>query len=583
MYHFSMRFLSAFFVFLANCRVFVHNFLAEVFGTLPDYVWLDVGGGLPEFERRIGFLRRRLSPPRRTVSLEELREKLRVISADGRVSGVVLRIRGLDAGWASLEELRTELADYKRRGGRVVAYLVEGGTGPYYLASVADEIIVPPLAAVDVSGLRANVTFLRDALDMIGVEAEVVAVSPYKSAFDRFTKNDFSEESREQVERLLTGRFSEVVAAVSASRSFTAGEVESLIDEAPYPAKASLAAGLVDGVSYEDELPERLGEDDEKPAKLAEWAVAASSLRRPYRRRVGKRVGVVTLSGAIVRGRSRNVPIPVPLVGGEQAGDETVIAALRSAEKNPQVGSILFHVESGGGDALASDLIWREVERIKRKKPVVVLMGNVAASGGYYVGAAANRIIVRKNTVTGSIGVITLRPVASRLYEKLGLNSVSVERGANAGLLDVSRPPTERELRVIEGQIRAIYDEFLSRVSEGRRMSADRLEEIAGGRVWTGTEAVKLGLADEVGGYSLAIERAAELADLKLRGPDSVVMVPAPKGSTKPAPGEAAAFLGGEAMIGELREAYSDLLKTRTLAVLPYTLSGDGEERWAGR
>lgn len=573
MYHLGMQFIV---VILVNVLRFARNLVVGSFRTPPDFVWLDIGGELPEFERKVGFVRRRLSPSRRTASLEGVRERLRLLAADGRVSGVVLRIRGLGAGWASLEELRTELADYRRRGGRVVAYLIEGGMGAYYLATAADEIVATPLATVDVSGLRANVTFIKDALDMIGVEAEVVAVSPYKSAFDRFTRSDFSEESREQVERLLTGRFSEVLSAISSSRNFTVGEVERLIDDAPYSANDALATGLLDGVCYEDELPARLGEGEEsakESVKVAEWGAGASALKRPYLRRTGKKVGVVTLSGGIVRGRSRNVPLPIPLIGGEQAGDETVVAALRSAEKNPQVGALLFHVESGGGDALASDLIWREVERIKKKKPVVVLMGNVAASGGYYVGAAANSIIVRNNTVTGSIGVITLRPVAARLYEKLGLNPVSVERGAHAGLLDVSRPPTEEELGVIERQIGSIYSEFLSRVCAGRGMSVDRLEELAGGRVWTGSEAVKLGLADEVGGFSLAAGRAADLAGIEIRGPESVVVIPPPKGA-RPSPGEAAATaLDRDSTLENLHGAYAELLKTRTLAVMPCHIS----------
>ncbi|WP_119067562.1 signal peptide peptidase SppA [Rubrobacter indicoceani] len=561
-------------VFLTNVYLLLRNLLVGLFRSSPDYVWLDIGGELPEFERKVGFLRKRLSPPREVQSLEGLRLKLRLAAADGRVSGVVLRIRALSAGWAALEELRTELSDYRRRGGRVVAYLIECGMGPYYLATAADEIVAAPLATVDVRGLRTNVNFIRDALERLGVEAEVVAVSPYKSAFDRFTRRDFSEESREQVERLLTARFSEFVSTVSAARGFTVGEVERLVDDAPYPARAALAVGLIDGVCYEDELPARLAgrEDARDPVRLAEWGAARTSLKRSYLRRAEKKVGVVTLSGGIVRGRSRNVPIPVPLIGGEQAGDETIVAALRSAERNPRVGAVVFHVESGGGDALASDLVWREVERMKKKKPVVVLMGNVAASGGYYVGAAANRIVVRGNSVTGSIGVITLRPVATKLYEKLGVNPVSVERGAHAGLLDVSRPPTEEELSVIEGQIRAIYDEFISRVASGRGMDEARLREMAGGRVWTGREAVKLGLADEVGGFSLAVRRAAELADISLVGPESVEIVPPPKG-VRPQPGEAAAsvFEGGFGPV--YRELADELLKTRTLAAMPYKLT----------
>ncbi len=552
---------------LVNAWRFLRNACVSLLRRPPDFVWLDIGGDVPEFEQRVGFVQRRLGRGQSGPSLEGVRDLLRALSADGRVEGVVLRVRGLAAGWAAIEELRRELLDYRERGGKVVAYLVEGGTAPYYLASAADEVLAAPLATLDVTGVRTSATFLKEAFDKVGVEAEVVAVSPYKSAYDRFTRNDFSEEAREQAERLLDGRYTELVEAISEGRGFSSEEVKRKIDNAPYPARKAVSEGLLDGVCYEDELPERLGGGR---ARLAEWGVARKAMKAPYLRGGGKKVGVVSLSGIIMRGKSRNMPIPLPLVGGRQAGDESVVAALRMAERNGSVGSVLFHVESGGGDALASDLIWREVERIRRKKPVVVLMGNVAASGGYYVGAAADHIVVRRNTVTGSIGVISLRPVAEDLYKNLGVGSDSVERGARAGLMDPSRRPTSEEMEVLEAQIGAIYGEFKDRVATGRGIGEAELDEIAGGRVWTGAEAHKLGLADEVGGFSEAFRKARELGGIKRDGPDAMVKIQPPKkGRPSPAdPSEAARLV-----IEEVRESAELLLETKIWLASPYEFS----------
>src|ERR687893_1069853 len=225
----------------------------------PDYVWIEASGPLPEFESRVGLLQRRLRPGPTGPSLEKIREQLRRISADGRPQGIVLRVRGLAAGWAALEELRRELVAFRELGGRVVTYLVEADSRSYYLACAADEILATPLATIGVVGVRTRVNFLRDALSRIGLEAEVVAVSPYKSAGDRFVRNDFSEESREQAERLLDRRYVELVGAVAQARSISAEEARARIDGAPYVAPEALARGLLEGVCYEDELPERLG------------------------------------------------------------------------------------------------------------------------------------------------------------------------------------------------------------------------------------------------------------------------------------------------------------------------------------
>jgi protease IV len=556
---------------LINLWRLLRNAWVHLLKRQPDYVWIEVSGSLPEFESRVGFLQRRLRPGPRDPSLEKIREQLDRISADGRPRGVVLRIRNLGAGWATLEELRRELAVFRERRGRVVAYLMEADSRSYYLACAADEILAAPLTTVSVVGLRAQVNFLRDALNRVGLEAEVVAVSPYKSAGEPFVRNDFSKESREQAERLLNRRYDELVGAIARARKITAEEARARIDLAPYSAPEALEKGLLDGVCYEDELRENLG-TEERRARLAEWETAHRSLRVPYRRSLRRRVGLVNLSGGIVQGRNRKIPIPLPIIGGEQAGSESIVAALRLAESNRRVAAILFHVESPGGDAFASDLIWREIERIRAKKPVVVLMGDVAASGGYYVSAAANYVFARRNTITGSIGVLSIRPIAENLYEKLGVNPVALERGARAGLLDLSRHPTPDEVEVMKDQIRFIYDEFKDRVSRGRNLEAGELEGIAGGRVWTGTEARELGLADELGSFRDALGKARELGKIERDAPGVLLKISPPR-SGRPAPGDPAE--AAREMVDGLKQAFSDLLAPGVWAAVPYEISED--------
>ena len=536
----------------------------------PNFVWITVTGALPELEpSRRSLLRRRLDPRTLAPSLEGIRSRLDRVLADGRVGGVILRVENLAAGWAALEELRTEIERFRKRGKQVVAYLADGGdTRSYYLASAADEVFSSPLSMLDLVGLRVRVNFLKDTLGRLGLETEVIAVSPYKSAADPISRTDFSKESREQVERLLDRRFDELVAAVSTGRNISPELVRDLIDNAPYSAVEAVEKRLIDGVLYEDELPGRLSSGD-KLAKLAEWGVARKALRIPYRRRARKVVGLVGVEGTVVRGSSRKLPVPLPLLGREQAGSDSVVAALRTAEKTRRVAAVLLYVNSPGGDALASDLIWRDVERIRAKKPVVVLMGNAAASGGYYVSAPASRIVARKNTVTGSIGVILARPVASDLLGTLKINPVAVERGARSNLLDPRRRPTPDELAVLNDQLHVFYDGFKDRVASGRELQPEALEALAGGRVWTGAEALEKGLVDENGGFRAALERARELAGITEDAPGVLVTFAPPRG-TRPAPGEPV-----REAVEDMRSAVSELLAARVWAVAPYEISDD--------
>ena len=534
----------------------------------PDFVWLSVTGSLPELDQpRPNLLRRRLDPRPSPPSLESIRSRLGRILADGRPRGVLLRIENLDAGWASLEELHRELQRFRRNGKTVVAYLVDPDTRSYYLATAADEVFATPLATLNLVGLRARVNFLKDTLDLAGLRTEVVAVSPYKSAYGTVSRSDFSPEAREQTERLLDRRYEELVAAISDRRDLPTTEVRNLIDRAPYPAHNAVRNGLLDGTFYEDELSRRLG--DGSPAWLAEWGMAKKILRIPYRRR-GERntVGLVSIRGTITRGSSRRLPIPLPLLGREQAGSDSVVASLRAAEKSRRIGAVLLHVESPGGDALASDLIWREVQRIDAKKPVVVLMGNIAASGGYYVSAAASRIFARKNTITGSIGVILTRPVVAGLLDKLKINAVAIERGARSNLLDPRRDPTPDELYVLNEQLQNFYKEFKYRVEKGRTLDPQTLEEVAGGRVWTGREALERGLVDEIGGFSDALDEARRLAGISEGAPGTFVKITPPRGP-RLTPGEHA-----REAVEDLSDALSELRVARVWMLSPYEVSG---------
>ncbi|BBL78681.1 peptidase [Rubrobacter xylanophilus] len=515
---------------LKSLRRLLGNVRARLLGRPPGYVWLEVSGDLPEFSPRLGLLRRRLAPFPAGPSLEALRGALEAVLYDGRPAGVVLGIRGLGAGWASLEELRGELLRFREAGGRVVAYLGEDvDSRAYYLACAADEVLAAPLATLVLTGLRSRVVFVREALERVGLRAEVLAVSPYKSAYDALSRTGFSREAREQAERLLDERFAELLEAVSGSRGIPGEAVRRLVDRAPLPAREALEAGLLDGVCYEDELPERLG-----GVRVARWGEARRSIRVPPERPRRRRVGLVSVSGLIVRGRSRSLPMPLPFFGGEQAGADSVSAALRAAERDRWVAAVLLHVESRGGDALASDLIWREVARLRRRKPVVVLMGNFAASGGYYVGAAADRIVARRNTLTGSVGVVLVRPVASGLYGRLGLRPEALQRGANAGIMDPATEPGPGELEALRRQLEYAYREFRMRVAGGRGIPPERLERLAGGRVWTGEEARRAGLVDGTGGFREALRLAGELGGVRVDGPGAVVRL-SPRGSP-PAP-----------------------------------------------
>jgi protease-4 len=489
------------------------NLWRRVLRRRVDYVRIEIGGALPEFAPAPPWWQRRFFQRSAPASLQGVRRQLQRIATDPQARGVILRINGLAAGWATLQSLRDEIAQFRAGGKRAIAYLLTPDMAGYYAACAADEIVLPPSATLMILGLRAEIQFLKDALAKVGLAAEVEAVSPYKSAGDQFIRSDISPESREQLERLLDARFAEVLRAIGAGRHKPTDQVRALIDAAPLSARAALDAGLADALRYEDELEEHLSIAERAPVIL-DWDQARKALRLPPARFQRKLVGVVAVEGAITTGNSRSLPVPLPLIGGKQAGADSVSQALRQAERNRRIAAVVLYVNSPGGDAFASDLIWREVLRVRRKKPVVVAMGDAAASGGYYVAAPASEIVAQPGTLTGSIGVVLLRPIAAGLFERAGINTVVLSRGARSGILSIAEPPTDDERQALRDLLFHSYAEFKRRVCEGRTLAEEQLESIAGGRVWMGQEALGLGLVDRLGGLPEALLRAQELADL---------------------------------------------------------------------
>lgn len=479
-------------------------------------------------------------PPRNVASL---RRTFAQLANDPRIEGVVLRL-DCSASAAIYQSLRGLIADLRASGKRVVAYAEHFGPMSYYLACACDQIVMPPEAEWSVLGFEREYVFLKDALDWAGIGVEAVRVSPFKSAPDQFTQTDFSAESRAQAEALLDAVFETVVAGVAAGRRLSPETVRERVDQAPYKAEQAVALGLIDATRYEDQLRDFVvpGAAD----KLAETpkgrrARISAFLRDPRaalrRRRIrpalqtygeawralllpdidwaDQYVAVIQLEGGIIEGRSSPPsPIPLPFVGDRASGHESIAAAFRSAENDDETAAIVLVVDSPGGSALASDLIAREVRRVRTKKPVVVYMNGVAASGGYYAAALANYIVAQPLTVTGSIGVFAIKPTDGGVYDRLRVRRTTLSRGARAGLYGTAKGFDADERAAVAQSIGRTYDTFKRVVADGRRLDFEAVEPLAGGRVWTGAMALERNLVDALGDFQLVLVKAAELGKI---------------------------------------------------------------------
>jgi protease-4 len=568
---------------LRNTVLRTRNWLRSLRRRGLDCIVLTLHGSFPELSPQrepLPFPLSRLSLFPTQVSLADMRTVMEVIGDDSRVQTVVLRFDTLQAGLSTFHSLRRIFIDLRAKGKRLIAWLPTASTMDYYLASACDEIVVPPSGHLYVMGVQIEPLFLKDTLAMIGVEADLESIAEYKTAPDTFRRSTISEPHREMLETIADSFFDEIVGAIAEGRGFDTAHVRGLIDRMPIAAAEAVEAGLIDAVLYEDELSAHISQvertrskDNTVAASLLTWREAARWLRTPIKRTTRQRIGVVSVQGMLVPGRSRRIPVPIPIplpFVEEQAGAETIAQALRQTEADKHIVAVILSVDTPGGSMVASDLIWREVSRLRERKPVVVLMGRQAASGGYYISAPANHIIARPTTLTGSIGIWGGKFSFAGLYERLGVGRAAIGRGAMSGIFSEAVPFSDEERTRIYQSLSEGYTLFKTRVAGGRGMTDAQVEEIARGRVWTGAQACEKGLVDELGGFELALARAKELAGLEAEREYMVVQVRPPRHTLLPPP------FGGEtatdSSLGAMLDAARNLTRERIWALAPWTV-----------
>jgi protease-4 len=471
----------------------------SVSGPLPDYVPEDP-------------LRKLFGGPEQ--SLSNLLLQFKKAKVDKRITAILLDVDGSGAGWAKSEEIRDAITDFRTSGKPVYAYLEYGMNKEYYIASACDKIYVAPPGELFINGLAADVMFFRGSLDKLGIYPDIYQIGKYKSAGDTFTQKSMTEAHKQYVNELLDDLFNRYVEATAKARGKSPAEMRALIDNAPYNAKAAKEAGLIDGASYRDEvhkeLKTRLGYKESEDLHLVRASEYRDVDAQSLGLNQGERIAVIYATGDIGSGRSQNSPS-----GDQSIGSDTLSKAVRDAANDKSIKAIVMRVDSPGGSGLASDIIWHAVDEARQKKPVVISMSDVAASGGYYIAASANKIVAEPSTITGSIGVVAGKPVVKGLYDWLGITNEYVLRGKNAGMFRETEKFNDAERAKFEAWIKTTYyEDFVPKVAKGRNKSAEYIDSVGQGRVWTGAQGKNNGLVDEFGGLDRAVEIAKELAKI---------------------------------------------------------------------
>ena len=445
------------------------------------------------------------------MGLDQILKDLDKAEKDENIKGIMLNLRGVSAGMATLTEIRDAMLDFKESGKFIYAYADTYSQKSYYLASVADSIFMTPEGGFLFLGMSAEVMFYKKALEKAGVEMQVIRHGSYKGAVEPFLRQDLSKENREQIESYMGAIWNKYLADISETRNIPVDKLNSFVDEIGAIDNENLVdVGLIDGLIYYDEMlsifKKKLGvdeEDDLEAISLKKYKDAIVKEKKEYSK---DKVAVIYAMGAVVDGEA----------GEGNIGSARIARAIREARRDKSVKAIVFRINSGGGSALASDVIHQEVKLAAEVKPVVASMGNVAASGGYYIAAAADTIIASPNTITGSIGVFGTFPnIQVLLNDKLGITTDVVKTNEHSDIGSIYNPLDPSERAYIQKMIDDTYNTFVSIVAEGRNKSYDEIDAIGGGRVWAGANALELGLIDMYGGLEKSIEVAAEMAGLE--------------------------------------------------------------------
>jgi protease-4 len=475
-------------------------------------------------------------------------DRIQKAKKDAKVKALYLELDGATIGWGKVDELTHAIHDFRKSGKKVFAYLEEASAKDYMIALACDEIAAPESAWLMLVGMRLEVSFYKDLFEKLGVKADMLQMGDFKGAAEPYIRTNLSEPNRKQLQSILDDHFDkELVARIIKGRSakkWSADDVEKLIDKGPFTGPAALKAGLVDRLVYADDYREQikktLGASDLKFVKnyaakktdkidfsnpftaLAKLfgSPSLSSSKEP-------KIALIYASGVIMTGKGGT-----SLLSGEVCGSTTMIEAIKQAENDKTVQAIVLRVDSPGGSALASDLIWNELR--KCKKPVIASMSDVAASGGYYISCGAKKIYAEPGTLTGSIGVVGGKIALGGLWEKVGITTDVLSRGANSGILSTNKPFTESEREAFRSMMKDIYGQFLDKALLGRKaagkdMTRAELEKLAGGHVWTGRQALANGLVDELGTLHDAINAAKKEAKMSPDKVPELLILPKPK------------------------------------------------------
>ena len=482
-------------------------------------VW-NVPSSLEESEAvdRSGYALESFLPSR--PSLWEYVRAIRSAAADGGVQGLVLHIDGLDWGWAKVEEVRDAVLAFKAAGKPVFVSLSGGGEREYLLATAGTMLSAPPLSVIQLDGLAVSALFFRGTLDKLDVIPNFAHAGRYKSGTEPYTRESMSPEAREAASALLDDAYRLVVDSVAAARGLSSASVEALLDDGPYAAEDAWARGLVDTLLHRadlDTLAARTGD-------RRELLPMSRYLARVDEPTFGFKVALVAASGTIAEGRSRVSP-----TDGRILGAETIIKTLRDVRNRSSIKAVVLRIDSPGGSAQASEEIWREVARCRERKPVIATFSDLAASGGYYMAVAADSLVARPSTITGSIGVFAGKLNILGLYRKLGLNVETLSRGRHAEMLSPFSDFTPEEAAKFEAQMGIVYRTFLERVAAGRSMEVAEVDSVAQGRVWSGVDALDRRLVDALGGFEEALAMARAKAGVDPDTPVSVEIHPRPE------------------------------------------------------
>ena len=474
-------------------------------------------------------------------TLNLLFARLDAAAKDDKIQGIILKIENPQLGSGGIHELRTKILEVRQSGKPVYALIETAMTPDYLIATACDKIFMPEPGMLLVTGLRAEVSFYRNLLDKLDIKADILRVGKYKSAAEPYTRTEMSPEFREELEELLDDRFAYLVNTIAKSRGLKVDQVKKAIDSGPHTPSSAVKYQLIDGVRYADEmeeivlagkkdikfeLVERYGKKkiDTNFEGFAGMMKMMNLLMGTEPRRAKSttpQIAVIYASGAIMSGRGTTSAF-----GGDMIGSESMIKTINEAAANDRVKAIVLRINSPGGSALASDLIWRALSKID--KPIVVSMGDVAASGGYYISMGADHIYAEPGTITGSIGVVGGKLAFEGLFKKLGITTSIVSRGKNSGALSITSPFTDSERKAMQKMMNEIYEIFTRKAAQGRGMDLNKLKALAGGRIYTGTMAVENGLIDEVGTLEDAVNKAIQLADLDKSDDVERLLLPKP-------------------------------------------------------